>query len=278
MHKTIIALLLMTLPLAAGAEECRYSAPHNADLDAAGLSSLLLDLGSADLDIHSVPGLARIEVRGTACASDASWLPDLQISANRNGNGATVAVQNNHQHNTFGLFGSSYAYLKLQVSVPATLAVNVHSGSGDVKASQLASLDIDSGSGDLIADHIAGALNLSLGSADVKATQVGSVYVRKSGSGDVRVDGVRGDVHADHSGSGDLSFNHVGGGVEVGSTGSGDVTLNDVGHDVRVGHTGSGDVNADGVGGSFTVGSSGSGDIHYKNVKGAVSVPKRNDD
>ncbi|WP_449428288.1 DUF4097 family beta strand repeat-containing protein [Rhodanobacter umsongensis] len=277
MRKTILALLLTTVPLAASAADCRYSAPRNADLDATGLNSLLLTLGSTDLDIRSVPGLNQVEVRGTACASDASWLKDLLVNASRHGAQATVDSRHDRGTLTFSLFGSSYAYLKLQVRVPATLAVQVDSGSGDVNASNLASLDFSSGSGDLTADHITGALVLKLGSADVKAQHVGSVELRQTGSGDVHVDGVNGDVQADHSGSGDLDFSNVGGSVNIGATGSGDVTLSDIGHDARVGSTGSGDVTANGVNGDFTVGTSGSGDIRHANVKGKVSVPKSDD-
>jgi DUF4097 and DUF4098 domain-containing protein YvlB len=279
MRKTILALLLTTLPLAAGAMECRYSAPRNTDLDAAGLKDLVLKLGSTDLDIQSVPGLNKVVVRGTACASDAARLKDLQVDASRNGDHATVDTRNNGNNITIRLFGlSNYAYLKLQVRVPASLAIGVDSGSGDVNATNLASLDFDSGSGDLVADHIAGALTLQLGSADAKVRQVGSVDLHRTGSGDVRIDGVRGDVHADHSGSGDLGFSNVSGSVNVGATGSGDITLDTIGHDADVGSTGSGDVTANGIGGNFSVHSSGSGDIRYKNVKGKVSVPKHDDE
>ncbi|HEY0197870.1 MAG TPA: DUF4097 family beta strand repeat-containing protein [Rhodanobacter sp.] len=279
MRKPITAFLLLMLPLAASAAmPCKFTAVRNADIDAAGLKSLLLTLGSSDLDIQSVPGLGKVEVRGTACASEESWLQNLQLASNRSGDRATVDVKNDHNSMTISLFGSSYAYLKLQVRVPAALAVNVDSGSGDVDASNLASLDFDSGSGDLTADHISGALSLRLGSADAKVRQVGSVHLHESGSGDVEVDGVQGDVRADESGSGDLNFRNVSGSVSVGETGSGDVTLNHIGRDVEVGSTGSGDVNADGVGGNFTVRDSNSGDVVYNNVKGKVSVPKKDDD
>lgn len=267
-----IASSLLVFASVASAEECRFSAPRNADIDAAGLHSLLLRLGSSDLDIQGVQGLNKIEVRGTACASDQSWLKDLQISTGRSGDQATVDAE--HRTNTtFNLFGSSYAYLKLQVRLPAALAVQIHSGSGDVQAKSLASLDFSSGSGDLIADHIPGALELQLGSADVRANDVGSVVVNGTGSGDVHVMGVRGDARADHSGSGDLDFSNVHGSVRVGSTGSGDVTLSDIGRDAEVGSTGSGDVTANGVGGNFTVRSTGSGDVRYHDVKGKVDVP-----
>ena len=277
MRKTAATLLLIALPLAAAAASpCKYTAPRNADLDAAGLRSVQLNLGSADLDIQGVPGLARIEVRGTACASDAKWLDDLKVATGRAGDRATVDARN-ESGSHYGLFGDSYAYLKLQVRVPAALAVAVDSGSGDVRASDLASLDFSSGSGDLQADRIAGALALRLGSADARASQVGSVELRGTGSGDVHVDGVHGDVQAGRSGSGDLGFFNVGGSVRIGGTGSGDISLRHIGRDAEVGSTGSGDVDADDVGGRLTVHSTGSGDVSYHGVKGAVDVPRRDD-
>ena len=278
MRKLILALLITALPLAAYADECKFTAPRNADLDAAGLKDLALRLGSTDLHIQSAPGLTKIEVHGTACASDPSKLKDLQIDARRNGDHATVDTSSNGGYINISLFGASYAYMKLEVRVPASLAVGVDSGSGDVYASDLASLDFDSGSGDLVADHIAGPLTLKLGSADVKAQHVGSVDLKGTGSGDVHVDGVQGDVRSAHSGSGDLGFDNVTGSVTIGGTGSGDIKLNHIGHDADVGSTGSGDVTADDIGGNFSVHSTGSGDIRHSNVKGKVSVPKSDDE
>lgn len=279
MRKLTAALLatsLIAFAACAAAAECRYSAPRNADIDAAGLHDLIVKNGSADLDIEGVQGLNRVEVRGTACASDQSWLKNLQLGSSRRGEHAAIAVVSNDIH-TFQLFGISYAYLKLHVRVPASLAIIVDSGSGDTQARALASLDYDSGSGDLIADNIAGALKLQLGSADVRVNQVGSVNLRGTGSGNVRVDGVTGDVQADHAGSGDLAFSGVRGGVQIGSTGSGDIILRDIGRDVEVGRTGSGDVTANDVGGNFTVRATGSGDVNYHGVKGKVSVPHSDD-
>jgi hypothetical protein len=273
-----IASLLLLLATAAGAEECRYSAPRNADINAAGLHSLMMRLGSSDLEIRGVAGLNRIEVRGTACASKQEWLQGLQITTGRSGDQATVDAEHRTETSIFNLFGDNYAYLKLQVRVPQALAVKIDSGSGDMQASGLASLDVETGSGDLIADGIAGPLVLQLGSGDVRASHVGSVNLRGTGSGDVRVDGVQGDVQADHSGSGDLNFSNVQGSVRVGSTGSGDVTFTDIGRDAEVGSTGSGDVTANGVGGNLTVRATGSGDVRYHDVKGKVSVPNRDDD
>lgn len=278
MRRILFALLLVTPLVATAAMPCKYSEPRNADIDAAGLKSLRLKLGSADLEIQGVPGLAKVEVRGTACASESAMLKDLQVGTSRSGDDATVDAENERANNTFHLFGSSYAYLKLQVRVPAAVAVRINSGSGDVHANSLASLNFHSGSGDLVAERIAGALALQLGSADARASQVGNVDLHGTGSGDVRVDDVQGDVKVGNSGSGDLEFSKVTGNVNIGHTGSGDISVGRIGGSVDVGGTGSGDVDADGINGSFTVHGTGSGEVKYRNVKGKVDVPKRDDD
>lgn len=275
--RALIALVLFAVPVLAGAEECRYHADRNFDLDAAGLRNVALQLGSSDLVLEGVPGLKRVEVRGKACASDPKWLDGLTVQQHRSGDRLDIAVDRRDRGIHISLFGSSYAYVDLHVRVPAELAAAVNSGSGDVEANGVAALDFNSGSGDLRARAIAGALTLRLGSADVEADDVGSVDLRSTGSGDVHVDGVRGNVDAGRSGSGDLRFRHVRGNVRVQSTGSGDVEAGDVGGDVWVGSTGSGDVSVDGVRGNFTVESTGSGDVSHRDVAGKISVPRERD-
>lgn len=277
MRKLIVALLLITLPFAAAADECQFSAVRSSDIDAAGLKSLRANLGVGDLDIESAAGLSQIEVRGTACASDAARLKGLKIDASRRGDDAIINVSSTSSHNKPSLLGSTYAYLILKVRVPATLAVSAVAGSGSLNASGLASLDFISGSGSLSADHIKGTLTLKIGSAAVKAEQVGSVDLKSTGSGTVHVTGVQGDVHAAQSGSGTLGFSNVGGNVSVGNIGSGDLTLTAIGRNVDIISTASGDVTADDVGGNLTVHSTLSGKVKYAHVKGIVSVPKHAD-
>lgn len=273
------AFLLLILAGAAGAAECRYSSPRNMDLESAGLQSLVLKLGETDVRLRGVPGLSKVEVRATACASNPRWLDQLQIDTSRGGGRATITLRTGDHDDFFSLLGfSSYAYLKMTVSVPAELAVRIESGSGDIVGEALASLDVDSGSGDLKAHDIAGALALTLGSGDVDAARVGSVDLRSTGSGDVTVTDVRGDVYGGRDGSGDLHFSNVGGGVWLSSIGSGDVSLENIGRDVHVDNMGSGDVTVDDVGGNLEVASDGSGDVRYHGVKGTISVPKENGD
>lgn len=274
----LAGLALLALAGAAGAQPCRYSAPRNVNLDAGTLKSLLLNLGATDAHVQGVAGLTRIEVRGTACASNPQWLEDLRIDSSRSGPEATVTVRTAHHENSFNLFGvSRYAYMRLSVSVPPRLAVAIDSGSGDVVAETLGSLDFHSGSGELKAHQITGSLALELGSADVEAHGVGSVELRSTGSGDVTVSDVRGEVRAGHSGSGDLQFTGVQGSVLLGSVGSGDLRLESIGGNVQVDSIGSGDLVVDGVAGNLQVGATGSGDVSYHGIKGLVQVPSRDD-
>ncbi|TAN03439.1 MAG: hypothetical protein EPN36_12830 [Rhodanobacteraceae bacterium] len=300
---------------AMAAEQCRYSAPRNAEIDAAGLKQLAVQIGPDDLNIHGDPGVTTIVVHGTACASNQKWLPDIKLEAARHGDSASVVAHDGDHIDLFSLFGSNYAYLKLDVSVPQTLAVKLMEGSGDAQARSLAALDASLGSGDLKVNGVSGAFGLSVGSGDAVAGDVGSLDLSSLGSGDVTVDGVHANAHVGSVGSGDLHLANVKGDVAIGSIGSGDakvatvggslkadsvgsgsLVVRDVTRNVAVGSIssgevgithaggsvhadslGSGDFGADGVGGDFSVGAVGSGDVHHHGVKGKVSVPKSDD-
>lgn len=277
----LAGLALLVLATAAGAADarpCRYHAPRNVDLDATTLKSLLVNLGAADAHVAGVAGLSKIEVRGTACASNPKWLDDLRIDTARSGADATMTVRTGDHENNFDVSGlSRYAYMKLYVSVPPELAVAMNSGSGDVIAESLASLDFHTSSGDLKASQIAGTLALQVGSGDVLASSVGNVELRSAGSGDVTVSDVRGDVRAGRVGSGDLHFTDVRGSASVGAIGSGDLRLKNIGGNVQVDAIGSGDLVVDDVTGNLQVGAAGSGDVTYHGIKGTVRVPSKDD-
>ena len=300
MRKSILMLAgasLLALSIAAGAaEQCRYSAPRNAQIDAAGLKRLSVEIGPDDLLIRGEPGIANITVRGTACASSQDWLKDVKLETVRHGDIGSIVARDGDHHVMLSLFGGSYAYLKLDVRVPQSLAVRLKEGSGDADIAGIRSLEASLGSGDLKVNGVAGEFALSVGSGDVVASDVGSVNLSGVGSGDVKVDGVRGDAHAGSVGSGDLGLRDVKGRVAIGSIASGDAKISGVGgsvdaqsigsgdfvarnvkRNVSVGAVASGDVTAEQVDGDFSVGSVGSGDIHHRGVKGKISVPRTDD-
>lgn len=300
MYKSIALLAcatLLTASFTAAADQpCRYSAPRNAEIDAAGLKTLAVEIGPDNLVIQGQPGLAKIEVRGTACASNEKWLPDIKVDTARQGDAASIVAQDGNRGNQFfSIFnlveGGTYAYLKLDVRVPQALAVKLKLGSGDADASKLAALDATVGSGDLKVNGVAGELGLRVGSGDVVASDVGSLNVSSVGSGDASVDGIHGDAHAGAVGSGDLVLGNVSGNVSIGSVasgdakvsgvggsvktqsvGSGDLVVRDVKHDVTVGSVASGDANVERAGGNVRADSVGSGDFGARDVGGDFSV------
>jgi len=276
MRRLLCLSVLALLPALAAASECRITAERNFDVDAAGLRTLAFNLGSSDVVVEGVPGLARIEVRGRACASEEAWLEQLTVDQKRSGDRVEVTPHDgNDLHGNW--FGSTYAYVDLRVRAPAQLAVAILSQSGDASADNVAALDFEGSSGDLEARHIAGVLGLKVSSGDVRATDIGSVDIRNVGSGDISLRDVRSDVEVARTGSGDLHFDSIGG-VRIGSVGSGDVWVAGAAGDVSIESVGSGDVNVNDVEGNFRVGSMGSGDVHHRNVRGTVSAPRDDDD
>jgi DUF4097 and DUF4098 domain-containing protein YvlB len=272
-----LVFLSLLAPALASANECSFTAERNFDVDAAGLANVAFVLGSSDVVVEGVPGLAKVEVRAKACASDQGWLAGLTVDQQRAGDRLTITPHADRASN-WSWFGSSYAYIDLRVRVPAKVGVSIKGSSGDAEVSGVAALGFDMSSGDLQVRHVAGPLTIEVSSGDVTGEDVGAVEVQRTSSGDINLRDIRGDVKVGRAGSGDLQFDHVGGGVQIGSVGSGDVSLSHVDRDVDVDSIGSGDLSVDAVGGNFTLRSRGSSDVHHHDVRGKVSVPRDNDD
>jgi DUF4097 and DUF4098 domain-containing protein YvlB len=271
--RTILASLLLLSSSFASADNCKFSAERNLDIDPAGLHALRVELGSSDLHLQGVAGLNRIEVRGKACASEQAWLADLNVTQSRDGDKVVVKSAKSPEHHG-AMIGNSYAYIDFVVRAPVALALEVDSGSGDADIANIAALDFNSGSGDLKLEHVAGAVAVKVHSGDVVASDMASFTVREAGSGDVHANGVRGEVKVGHVGSGDLHFADVHGSVQIDGIGSGDLAVERIGGDVVLGSIGSGDVEANHVTGNLIVKAAGSGEIHHEQIGGRVDLPK----
>ncbi|HET7925502.1 MAG TPA: hypothetical protein VFL30_11425 [Rhodanobacteraceae bacterium] len=272
-----LASLLALLPaVALASSPCRYTADRNFDVPAAGLATLAFEMGSNDIVLEGVDGLSNVEVRGRACASDAAWIDGLTVDQQKSGNTLTITPHSGHDLRG-NWSGMNYAYMILHVRAPSKLVAKIRGDSGDAEVSRVASLDFETSSGDLLANHVPGTLALELSSGDARGDDLGIVDVRSVASGDITLSDVHGPIEVARVGSGDLRFSEVGS-VRVGSVGSGDVSVSDAGGDVTVDSIGSGDVTVNGVAGAFHVGSKGSGDVRYRNVRGQVTVPRDIDD
>lgn len=275
MRLILAPILLLAAAPAFADRHCAFTAQRSLDIDPAGVAALRFELASSDLQVEGVPGLARIEVRGRACASQQDWLGELNMTQERIGD--KVVVKPTPRPSQVNWTDSRYAYIDFIVRVPATTALEVDTHSGDAHIAHVASLDFNSHSGDLNLESVAGAASIHVNSGDVVASDIGSLVLRGSGSGDVTARNVRGDIKVGSVGSGDLHFADVRGGVQVDSVGSGDVSVEHIGKDLVVGSIGSGDIDARGVSGNLIVKAAGSGDIHHHDIGGQVQVPKRHE-
>ena len=252
----LLCIALAVIPFGARAEmPCAHSAQRNLDANLAGVNLVRVETRSHDLKLDGGGSGATLALRGTACASSQQGLEPLTVQQHREGSTLVITLGAD-RGSVDGGFGGFYAYLKVSVTMPGNIPVQLRSGSGDAEVRRVASLDASTGSGDIDVADVAGAVTANTGSGDLTIDRVGSVQLQGVGSGDAKVHGVRGPVKVGSVGSGDLEFGDIGGNVEVDSIGSGDI-------------------NARGIKGNFTVHSKGSGDVDYADVSGKVDVPSR---
>lgn len=136
-------------------------------------------------------------------------------------NGNTVRVGEVTDHSMFNNISIDY-----DINVPADVALNLHSGSGDVEVTNVGRfLSGTSGSGNVRAHGIHGPANLESGSGDLELEDAGPGDVKaKTGSGNIHIHEFNGGFNA-RTGSGDIeAAGHLQGGGSI-MTGSGDVKL-----------------------------------------------------
>lgn len=278
--RRIVAFVLLAggSALAWADDDCAFRADRSLDLDPKGLSVLKLDTGAGELVVEGVAGLAKIELRGKACASAQETLESIQFSGQREGTTGIAATMIPESGDNWSIFGAGhYAYMDVHVRMPSALKLDLRDSSGDLDVSGLTNgLDLKDSSGDIRLHDIVGAVNVTDTSGDIEVKGIGGDFtVISDSSGDINVDDVKGSAVVQEDSSGDITLRHVAGDARVDRDSSGDITFEDVGRDAVVGADGSGDITADGVKGNFTVGakSGSSGEIHQRNVGGKVTLP-----
>ncbi len=252
----IAVLLLAPVPVFAAAL-CKYHAPRNLQIDLAGVHAVQIDVHSHNLHLTANNAVQKVVITGHACTSDNATLNSLQVTQKRVGDQLLLDVGGDSQAPS-NLFGSSYAYMDINLQLPARVPVTLSVGSGNATVTGVQQLQGRVSSGDLHVRHVAGKYTASVGAGDIDANDIGSLELSSVGSGDVKVEGIRGDVKIGSIGSGDVILRHVGGSVHADTLGSGDLGVKD-------------------VAGDFSLGAMGSGDVTQARVKGKLSLPRDDD-
>jgi hypothetical protein len=128
----------------------------------------------------------------------------------------------------WGIFFSAGAWIDLAVRVPRSLALEIDDGSGDMVVEDVAAdVFIDDGSGDIRVVRLGGRLEIDDNSGDIDVRDLTGDLAIDDGSGDIEVLKVGGSVNVD-DGSGDITIDGVGVDVLIEDAGSGDVRIDNV--------------------------------------------------
>jgi hypothetical protein len=217
-------------------------------LNVSAQPDLYVSTGSGDITIHAGSD-NQIHIVGHIHAGWAIF-GDVQTRIDRirenppivqDGNAVHIGESNDHE-----LFNN--ISIDYDISAPVGVALNLHSGSGDVVVDHAGRyLSATSGSGDVRAHGVNGPAELGTGSGDIELEEMGAGDVKaKTGSGDIKIQGFNGGLTA-RSGSGDIqAAGRLTGEANLAS-GSGSIKLHltpDAHFNLEA-STGSGDINVD---------------------------------
>ncbi|KAF1004280.1 MAG: hypothetical protein GAK28_04141 [Luteibacter sp.] len=253
MRQLILAALLLAPTAALAGTHCEFHADRNLNLDLSGIAKVQFITHAFDLHVEGNGAGTTGSVRGKACASSQKLLDGLVVTQTKTGDTLTVELQS--KESSWG-FGSHYTDLQADVTIPATVPVQLDVGSGSAKVRGLKSLDTEVGSGELEANDIHGPVSAVVGSGEASFRGIGPLTVKDVGSGDLRANEIAGDATIGDIGSGDAEVGGVKGNLSVDRIGSGSLA---------VGH----------VDGALSLRRKGSGDLNYTktNIGGKVDVP-----
>lgn len=236
------------------ADSCRYSRDFNFDVAAAGLQRLSVDVGAGDLTVRGAAGSGVVSVRAKACADSQDQLDQMDLRQTRRGTTLDISAEINRSGSVTSFFGMSYAYIDVELSIPAGLAIEIEDGSGEITIEDVSgNFEIDDGSGDITVRQLTGDIEIDDGSGDVELEDITGAVRIQDGSGDITLERIIGSVHVPEDGSGSIRIRTVEGNVIIDNDGSGDIDVYDVTGDFAARDTGSGDVDYSGIGGRVDV-------------------------
>ena len=218
-------------------------------LTVTGAVDLDVTTGAGNITIHSGDA-SRVEIRATIHAGE-NWRDSDKDAESRvqyleqhppiEQNGNTITVGHIEDRELMRNISISY-----DIVTPAQTRLHSATGSGNQSVEGLAGpAELSSGSGDVRLNEIGGDVTARTGSGGITISGVKGILRASSGSGEIRADQISGAITAS-TGSGDVRLTQSGAGdVEV-STGSGTVEVNGVKGGVQIG-TGSGNITAEGT-------------------------------
>ena len=256
-----IVLPISFLALACIPEE-RLVTELGGSLAVEDLTVLDVVVGAGDIRVEGQEGLAEISVevriytQFSSCDQDEEVLADMDFELYANDDGeARLWVDMDDE------WGGYWA--DVVVLLPTEMALELRDTTGDIDVSDVASLELDDGtgdaniervlgdveiedgSGDLHIEHVGGSVQLNDDTGDIDILDVAGAVEVVDGSGDLWLEEVWSSVRIE-DGTGDMDLRFIDGAAII-EDGSGDIDVRDVTGVVRI-HDGSGDIHAEQVG------------------------------
>jgi DUF4097 and DUF4098 domain-containing protein YvlB len=209
-------------------------------------------------DLHVTTGDGDVTVTGTdqhqidARVTATGWKigpNDVQIIESQSGNSVSIEVKVPHWG--FSMFGGNHKSLRVEVSVPRELDLDVRTSDGNVTAQGVSGkIQFDTGDGNVTAGNIKGDIRIHTGDGHIEGHNFDGSLNADTGDGNLRIDG-RFDTLALKTGDGSIEA-QVGSGSKLANSwylhsGDGHITLR-VPSDLNAmldAHTGDGSITLD---------------------------------
>ena len=240
--------------------------PLETRFETTGPIQLVVEVPQGDISVralHAEGGatVVRLVPRGKAGAG-------LAERFNVESRGDAVVVMAPKERGSVFSLGKRDA-VDVEVDLPEGSSLDLRTGSGDIVGSgRFEATRIATGSGDVTLDDL-GAADLKSGSGDLKARSVRGPLKAKTGSGDVVLEVTHGEADI-VSGSGDIRLRRAEASVRA-KSGSGDVTIDASASDVEV-LTGTGDLTFGAVHGGQVRARTGTGDVTIGVASGVAAL------
>jgi len=166
MKLLLVPALALAAALSARAQD--HAAPRNATVDARGASVVRVRAASGLLRVEGRAGLDEVRVRGTARTARERNLEDIGLRAERSGDAVEVEAE---MPKRMGI-GYWNDRLDLVIEVPEGMRVEVEDGSGDAEISNVGTLRLEDGSGNVRVRGVRGDMTVSDGSGGIDVRDI----------------------------------------------------------------------------------------------------------
>jgi len=224
MNKRRIAVLL-TFCLFPALSFARTDGHFDRTLQVSGAVSLDVSTGSGDITVKTGSS-NQVVVHGTIHENSWSFgnenaVHQVESSPPIQQSGGSLRIGYNLPDDV-----KRHVTIDYEITVPASSAVEAHSGSGNVEVAGVSSgVQAQTGSGDIRLRDLGGRQQAHTGSGNIRAENVSAPFDAQTGSGDIEASFTgSGDIDV-HTGSGTIRLKGVQGGVHA-QTGSGDIEAN----------------------------------------------------